>query len=399
MENLKILKTEPSLVRPNPAANGSVDNVVNDPVIFGRGPNANMVNPYALPPPPALPARTNVGFTPEERARLEIDLPKYIAPEFTSTRSGPGQTTLNYIEGWRIKNLANKLFGFNGWNHSISDVTVDFLDVDRDGKVSVGVSVMVRVTLKDGTYHEDMGYGSSENQKSKASSFEKARKEAVTDALKRALTSFGNVLGTCLYDKNYCKYLRQQRFNPLFGLDFDGGRPLQPESPRMSDFDDIDMGAMGEMMADDSPVKPKTNGAVGGIPNPFNTNNVPAPPATLKRQGTFSRSTSSPSLSSPTKSAGPPQAFQGQETALITNVKPTSLYSPAINPFIVRNPTPTASSFTANGNLSSKRKQQWGVWSNRVIFVYNSPEWRRSSIQIEYFVEPLQSRSSSKQWS
>ena len=41
--------------------------------------------------------------------------------------------------------------------------------------------------LKDGTYHEDVGYGVSEGMRSKALSIEKARKEAVTDGLKRAL--------------------------------------------------------------------------------------------------------------------------------------------------------------------------------------------------------------------
>ena len=36
-------------------------------------------------------------------------------------------------------------------------------------------------------FHEDIGYGVSEGMKSKALSLEKARKEAVTDGLKRAL--------------------------------------------------------------------------------------------------------------------------------------------------------------------------------------------------------------------
>lgn len=40
---------------------------------------------------------------------------------------------------------------------------------------------------QDGSYHEDVGYGVSEGLKSKALSLEKARKEAVTDGLKRAL--------------------------------------------------------------------------------------------------------------------------------------------------------------------------------------------------------------------
>ena len=43
--------------------------------------------------------------------------------------------------------------------------------------------------------------------RSKALSVEKARKEAVTDGLKRALKSFGNVLGNCLHDKEYVRYV------------------------------------------------------------------------------------------------------------------------------------------------------------------------------------------------
>ncbi|KAG8438501.1 hypothetical protein GDO86_004898 [Hymenochirus boettgeri] len=58
---------------------------------------------------------------------------------------------------------------------------------------------------KDGSYHEDVGYGVSEGLKSKALSLEKARKEAVTDGLKRALKCFGNALGNCILDKDYLR--------------------------------------------------------------------------------------------------------------------------------------------------------------------------------------------------
>ncbi|KAF9197554.1 DNA repair protein rad52 [Haplosporangium sp. Z 27] len=343
-------------------------------------------------------------FTPEEKVQLNEDLPKYLPPEFVATRPGPGRSTLTYIEGWRIKNLANKLFGFDGWSSSITDVTVDFMDLDHEGKVSVGVSVMVKVTLKDGTFHEDIGYGSSENQKSKAASFEKAKKEATTDALKRALTSFGNVLGTCLYDKNFCKHLSMQKvdkpkfdskemyyypteakpahfgagssstavksnpyqaINPgssanailpqantnpsgqprpmttqftknsdvveiqdghkseeskdvkaeedddlFFGADFEEPRPSQPESPRMSDFD-FHVDVMDMMTVDDSPVKPRTS-----TPGTDEGSNdvVSATPPSLRRSGTFSRSTSSPSVvqTTPTKST-PPVTTQRRE--------------------------------------------------------------------------------------
>lgn len=45
--------------------------------------------------------------------------------------------------------------------------------------------------IQDGAFHEDVGYGVSEGLKSKALSLEKARKEAVTDGMKRALRYWG----------------------------------------------------------------------------------------------------------------------------------------------------------------------------------------------------------------
>ena len=48
-----------------------------------------------------------------------------------------------------------------------------------NGRYYVGVSSKVRVQLKDGVYHEDIGYGISEGMKSKALSLEKARKVGI----------------------------------------------------------------------------------------------------------------------------------------------------------------------------------------------------------------------------
>lgn len=100
------------------------------------------------------------------------------------------------------------MFGYNGWAHSITQQNVDFVDLNN-GKFYVGVCAFVRVQLKDGSYHEDVGYGVSEGLKSKALSLEKARKEAVTDGLKRALRSFGNALGNCILDKDYLRSLNK----------------------------------------------------------------------------------------------------------------------------------------------------------------------------------------------
>lgn len=54
-----------------------------------------------------------------------------------------------------------------------------------------------------------------ENGKTKAQVFEKAKKEGTTDALKRALRNFGNILGNCLYDKEYLGKVTKLRAPPV----------------------------------------------------------------------------------------------------------------------------------------------------------------------------------------
>ncbi|KAI1925081.1 DNA repair protein rad52 [Ophidiomyces ophidiicola] len=149
------------------------------------------------------PQRMNV-YTAQEIASLQSRLDKQLGPEYISSRAGPGGQKVHYLAADKCINLANEVFGFSGWSSSIQNVSIDFVDENPNtGKVSLGLSVVMRVTLKNGAYHEDIGYGHIENAKGKAAAFEKAKKEGTTDALKRALRNFGNVLGNCIYDKDY----------------------------------------------------------------------------------------------------------------------------------------------------------------------------------------------------
>ncbi|XP_043981205.1 DNA repair protein RAD52 homolog isoform X2 [Gambusia affinis] len=141
-------------------------------------------------------------YTAEEYRAVQDALQQRLGPEFISTRMAGGGQKVCYIEGHRVISLANEMFGYNGWSHSISQQNVDFVDL-INGKFYVGVSAFVKVQLKDGSFHEDVGYGVSEGLRSKALSLEKARKEAVTDGMKRALKCFGNALGNCILDKEY----------------------------------------------------------------------------------------------------------------------------------------------------------------------------------------------------
>ncbi|XP_077727745.1 DNA repair protein RAD52 homolog isoform X2 [Canis aureus] len=147
-------------------------------------------------------------YTAEEYQAIQNALRQRLGPEYISSRMSGGGQRVCYIEGHRVINLANEMFGYNGWAHSITQQNVDFVDLNN-GKFYVGVCAFVRVQLKDGSYHEDVGYGVSEGLKSKALSLEKARKEAVTDGLKRALRSFGNALGNCILDKDYLRSLNK----------------------------------------------------------------------------------------------------------------------------------------------------------------------------------------------
>ncbi|XP_056907655.1 DNA repair protein RAD52 homolog [Takifugu flavidus] len=141
-------------------------------------------------------------YTAEEYQAVHDALKQRLGPEYISTRVAGGGQKVCYVEGHRVVSLANEMFGYNGWSHSITQQNVDFVDL-INGRFYVGVSAFVKVQLKDGAFHEDVGYGVSEGLKSKALSLEKARKEAVTDGMKRALRCFGNVLGNCILDKEY----------------------------------------------------------------------------------------------------------------------------------------------------------------------------------------------------
>jgi DNA repair and recombination protein RAD52 len=105
---------------------------------------------------------------------LQAKLNQKLGPEYISQRPGPGGGKLTYAEGWKIINLANEVFGFNGWSSNIVSLTTDYIDFSEESKkFNVGVTAIVRVTLRDGVFHEDTGYGILENSKSKGAALDK----------------------------------------------------------------------------------------------------------------------------------------------------------------------------------------------------------------------------------
>lgn len=117
-------------------------------------------------------------------AELQAKLNKKLGPEYVSTRAGPGGgPKLTYAEGWKIINLANEVFGFNGWSSSVVNLNTDFIDFNEESKrYNVGVSAVIRVTLRDGAFHEDVGYGMLENSRSKGAALDKVTRLSVPDS-------------------------------------------------------------------------------------------------------------------------------------------------------------------------------------------------------------------------
>jgi DNA repair and recombination protein RAD52 len=104
-----------------------------------------------------------------------------------------------YVEGWHVIAEANRIFGFDGWTRETVEMTLTAI-VEDGGKWTAGYRAKVRVTVGD-IVREGTGCGSGEKQRNPIEAHESAIKEAETDAMKRALMTFGNPFGLALYDK------------------------------------------------------------------------------------------------------------------------------------------------------------------------------------------------------
>ncbi len=127
-----------------------------------------------------------------------------------------GGMTLTYIEGWHAIAEANEIFGHGGWMRETLSMTVtdDHVrkvkrtnkNTGREEEVDqhiVSYLARVRVTVWAGereVIREGYGSGTGYDQ-SLGAAHESAVKEAETDAMKRALMTFGWRFGLALYDK------------------------------------------------------------------------------------------------------------------------------------------------------------------------------------------------------
>ena len=113
---------------------------------------------------------------------------------------------LSYLEGFDIIDTANSIFGFGGWAYTISSLEQVSQEVNANQNVVVCYKAIVKVDVYDIDHNtmisrQDVGFGTGV-ARSLADAHENSAKEAVTDALKRSLRSFGNQFGNSLYDKS-----------------------------------------------------------------------------------------------------------------------------------------------------------------------------------------------------
>ncbi|XP_061866133.1 DNA repair protein RAD52 homolog isoform X3 [Colius striatus] len=86
-------------------------------------------------------------YTASEYQAIQHALRQRLGPEYISSRQAGGGQKVCYIEGHKVISLANEMFGFNGWAHSVTQQNVDFVDLNN-GRFYVGVCAFVKVQLK-----------------------------------------------------------------------------------------------------------------------------------------------------------------------------------------------------------------------------------------------------------
>ena len=119
-----------------------------------------------------------------------------------SHRRGRGNRSYAYLEGSTVIEQANKVFGHGGWGYElVGDVTVrEGESVDREtGEATPwrAYAATVRVNVPGSQPRTDTGFQAVADDT--VDGHETAWKGAVTDALKRALRSYGDQFGNGLY--------------------------------------------------------------------------------------------------------------------------------------------------------------------------------------------------------
>jgi len=163
-------------------------------------------------------------LTPEQITALDAPLD----PKRISQRRDKG-IALDYLETYDIIDAANRIFGYDGWGYRLlrlEQVASGTYTSDGKEKPWALFEAEVEAWIVDELpfcYRRDVGHGIARPADS-VDTLEMQRKGAVSDALKRALRSFGNQFGNSLYDKDHAKPGRAG----TQGAQGSAPRPLEP---------------------------------------------------------------------------------------------------------------------------------------------------------------------------
>jgi len=117
-----------------------------------------------------------------------------------------GNVNLSYLEGFDVIETANRIFGFGNWDYAISKLEQVSQELNHNQNNVICYKAVIQILVHNEQHtqdvsREDVGFGTG-IAKTLADAHEGAAKEAVTDAIKRTLRSFGNQFGNSLYDKS-----------------------------------------------------------------------------------------------------------------------------------------------------------------------------------------------------
>lgn len=186
-----------------------------------------------------------------------LELNKGLDPRFISNRKGGGNTTLKYIEGHDAIDQANRLFGFGNWSYRplsceqkvlLDPMTGEAVGVAYKAQVELIVRGCVAPIVEVGSQpvaswnitdvvlsrrkKEEKAKPIEDWEKMNAGrtiveAHEMAEKGAVTDALKRALRTFGDQFGNGLYgDGRVMLEVTEQQKNSIHKASLALGREI-----------------------------------------------------------------------------------------------------------------------------------------------------------------------------
>jgi DNA recombination protein Rad52 len=137
-----------------------------------------------------------------------------LSAKHVRTRQHSG-LTLSYIEGWHTIAEANRIFGYDAWDRQTMAVKCVWEGL-KQNRSACSYIARVRVKVRAGDAEicrEGCGSGHGVGL-TPGEAHESAIKEAETDAMKRALSTFGNPFGLALYDKEQQNVRGRRRKQP-----------------------------------------------------------------------------------------------------------------------------------------------------------------------------------------